>query len=418
MAVAAATALVGLSAGPAAAAPTNDPLSAEQWGLTDIKAPEAWPKGAGAGIKVAIVSSGIAKHQDLTAKLDAGFDVGGGDPTKDSDGRGTHLAGIVGAATNNSEGIAGVAPDARLLPYKAFENDKAIDTTKFLETMASAAAVKPQVMLVDAPSGFPSDGRDQLRNALTAVAQQGISVVIGAQSGLALADLPVLAVAATTQSGDQESGTAAVAGPGVAAPGRAITSTTVTASLLGETTFGYGPMSGTAAAAAHVAGAVAIVRSAGANPGQAADLLRSTARKASDSSLGAGIIDAAAAVNAYKKPAPPPPSTTTTKKAAAPVTTSKATGTAAIPKTQPSLVGPTATLPTGEPAEPGEGEPAVVPPGAEELFGDAGDGGQRVTIVTEGEERPMGTLAIGFGLLFGVGTGLSVTFRRLADAAA
>lgn len=415
MAAVAATTLVGLGAGPAVAAPTNDPLSGEQWGLTDIKAPDAWDKGAGAGIKVAVVSSGVAKHQDLAAQLDGGSDATGTDPNKDTDGRGTHLAGIVAAETNNNEGIAGVAPNARLIPVKAFATDSSIDKDTYLTALQSAANAKAQVVLVDVPSSFPADGRPLLLQSLQAMGQSGISVVVSAQSNLPLDNLPVLAVAATTPSGDQEPGTSAVGAQGVGAPGRGITSTTVTTALLTEATFGYGPMSGTGPAAAHAAGAVAILRSAGANAGQAADLLRATARPSSERSLGKGIIDASAAVDAFKKPAPP--TTVTTKKPAPTPTTSKATGTAAIPKSTAGPTGPTATLPTGEPAEPGEGEPAVVPPGAEDFLSGGDEGGQRVTIVTEGDDRPLGTLAIGFGLLFGVGTGLSVTFRRLADAA-
>lgn len=413
----AAAVLVGMTAGPAGAAPSNDPLSGEQWGLAAIKAPEAWLKGFGAGIRVAIVSSGIASHPDLTAKLDGGFDATGNDPNKDSDGRGTHLAGIVGAHTSNTVGIAGVAPDARLLPYKAFENDSSVDTGKFLEALQSAARAKPQVVLVDVPSGFPADGRDLLRQSLSSMAQSGISVVVGAVSGLTLADLPVVAVAASTQSGEQQPGTAAVGNEGVAAPGRDIISTTATSGLLGGAPdFDYGTQSGAGAAAAHAAGAVAIVRGVGANAGQAAGLLRATARKTGDPRLGAGIIDAAAAVGAFKPAAPA--TTVTTKKAAAPVTTSKATGVAAIPKNQPAPPPTGPQLRNGEPAELGDGEAPVVPPGAEEFYEGPGDGGARVTIVSEGEDRPMGTLAIGFAMLFGVGTGLSLTFRRLADAAA
>lgn len=417
MAVATAT-LVGLDAGPAAAVSTNDPLFGEQYGLVDIKAPEAWDRGAGAGIRVAVVSSGIGRHQDLAAKTDGGADTtGGNDPSKDISGRGTHLAGIVGAATNNTEGIAGVAPDARLLPYRAFSTDKAIATDKYIEALQMVAGARPQVALVDVPSSFPVDGRDLLRQALLGMARAGISVVVGAQSDVPLGDLPVLTVASTTAAGDQDPTTAGVGAEGVSAPGQGITSTTAATTLLGETTFGYGALSGTAQAAAHVAGAVAILRSAGANPGQAANLLRSTARKSGNPGLGAGRIDVAAAIGAFKKPSAPAATTTTTKKAAAPPTTSRATGTAAIPRSQPGPTGPAGAEAGGDLVEPGEGEAAVVPSGAEAFYQD-GDGGQRVTIVTEGKDRPIGALTVGFGLLFGVGTGLSVTFRRLAAAAA
>lgn len=410
--------LVLLLARPAAAAaPTNDPRSDEQWGLLDIKAPQAWAKGRGAGISIAVVSTGIAKHEDLTAKLDAGFSAVGGDSASDTAGRGTHLAGIAAAATDNRIGIAGVAPDARLLPYKAFEGETT-DGNGHIQALNKASSAKPAVVLVDVPSGYPASKRDVLRQTLKALGDSGISVVVGAQDGLSLDELPVLAVAATTSSGGQAPGTAGVGGRGVAAPGGGILSTDK-ASLLPTAPAAYDERSGTGQAAAHAAGAVAILRGLGASSGQAADLLRSTARKSSGS-FGAGIIDVAAAANAYKA-APPPPAattTTTTKAVAKPVAGAKPKGPTAplIPAGAVASADPAGpTLATGEPAELGAGqEEAVLPSGAEEFANGPESAG--AGLVVGGRERPWGTLAVGFGALFGVGTALSVTFRRLADA--
>ena len=401
----------------AAAAPTNDPRSDEQWGLLDTKAPQAWAKGRGAGVSIAVVSTGIAKHEDLASKLDAGFSAVGGDAAADAAGRGTHLAGIAAAMTDNTIGIAGVAPDARLLPYKAFEADTT-DGNGHIRALNRARSTKPAVVLVDVPSGYPADKRDLLRQALKVLGDSGISVVVGAQDGLSLDDLPVLAVAATTRSGGQASGTAGVGGRGVAAPGGDIISTDK-APLLPTAPDAYEERSGTGQAAAHAAGAVAILRGLGASSGQAADLLRSTARKSSGS-FGAGIIDVAAAAGAYKAAPPPPAATTTTtaKAAAKPVAGAKPKGPTAAPIPAGAVAsadpgGP--TLPTGEPAELGEGqEEAVVPPGADEFANSPESAGPG--LVVGGRERPWGTLAVGFGSLFGVGTALSLTFRRLADA--
>ena len=413
------TGLVLMLARPAAAAaPTNDPRSDEQWGLLDTKAPQAWAKGRGAGVSIAVVSTGIAKHEDLTAKLDAGFSGVGGDAASDASGRGTHLAGIAAATTDNSIGIAGVAPDARLLPYKAFEGETT-DGNGHIQALNKASSAKPAVVLVDVPSGYPASKRDLLRQALKALGDSGISVVVGAQDGLSLDELPVLAVAATTSSGGQAPGTAGVGGRGVAAPGGGILSTDK-ASLLPTAPPAYEERSGTGQAAAHAAGAVAILRGIGASSGQAADLLRSTARKSSGS-FGAGIIDVAAAAAAYKAAPPPPPAaatTTTTKAVAKPVAGAKPKGPAAtlVPPGAVASADPAGpTLATGEPAELGDGqEEAVVPPGAEEFAN--GPESPGAGLVVGGRERPWGTLAVGFGALFGVGTALSITFRRLADA--
>lgn len=394
---------------PAAAA--IDPLRKDQAGLAEIKAPEAWPRGRGSGVSVAVVSTGIADHPDLEGKVSGGFDATGTDPRQDSGGRGTQLAGIVGAATDNGIGIAGVAPDARLLPFKAF--DLASDEEDgLIRALNETRTAKPAVVLVDVPAGY--EDKELLRQTLKALGDAGTSVVVGAQGGLPLDDLPVLAVA-------DKSGSSTVGARGVAAPGQNVLTTTVNSSVLGSPTYDYGRLSGTGPAAAHVAGAVAILRGLGANAGQAADLLRSTARRSGTTSQGAGVIDVAAAATAYQSPAPPAPTTTTTTttKAAVKPATGKQVrppgGT--IPAGQAVPLTPSPTLPNGDPAELGVDEEPVVPPGAEEFAdGPVEDGGGGGGTLIGGQERPWGTLTVGFGLLFGVGTGLSLTFRRLADA--
>lgn len=398
-----AASLVVLLARPAAAAagPTNDPLSGDQAGLIDIKAPQAWARGKGGGTSVAIVSSGIGDHDDLRSKVDGGYDATGGDARMDASGRGTHLAGIVGAATDNGIGIAGVARDARLLAYKAFDSDSAT-VDGYVNALTQARKARPTVVLVDVPDSYSQFA--ELRRALKALGDAGISVVVGAHAGLTLDDLPVLAVAATG------TGTSPAGPKGVAAPGGGILSTKFTPAVLPteHPTSGYETRSGTGQAAAHVAGAVAILRGIGASTTQAADFLRSTARKG-DPSLGAGSIDVAAAATAFKTP---PTTTTTKKKAAATTTTAAAAAKAPAGPTGP--LDPAAVL-SGETPEPGANEAAVAPPGATDPGQVSETGGP--SMVVGGHERPWGMLTVGFGLLFGVGTAMSVTFRRLADAA-
>jgi hypothetical protein len=40
----------------------NDPCAGRQWGLTAIKAPQAWPATRGAKIIVAVVETGVDSH--------------------------------------------------------------------------------------------------------------------------------------------------------------------------------------------------------------------------------------------------------------------------------------------------------------------------------------------------------------------
>jgi thermitase len=100
----------------------NDPLYPEQWAAQHIGAPCAWERSAGAtAITVAVVDSGVdLNHPDLAGRLRSdGFNFvdGNADPS-DRNGHGTHVAGIIAAALNNAEGIAGLAPEVQILPIR------------------------------------------------------------------------------------------------------------------------------------------------------------------------------------------------------------------------------------------------------------------------------------------------------------
>ena len=131
---------IGALAGPAGAsseiyAPSpNDPYLSRQWGLQKIQAEKAWTTSTGSGALVAVVDSGVdLTHPDLQANLisypDADFVKPEGicsgpkkaciqDGAQDENGHGTHVAGIIGAVTNNGLGVAGVAPNARIVPVR------------------------------------------------------------------------------------------------------------------------------------------------------------------------------------------------------------------------------------------------------------------------------------------------------------
>jgi subtilisin family serine protease len=109
----------------------NDPLFAKQWALDQINAPEAWARGArGAGTTIAVVDTGVdLGHPDLSAKIVPGTDFvsqGAADcpaGAQDENGHGTHVAGIAAAITNNGIGVAGVAPDASIMPVRVLDSE-------------------------------------------------------------------------------------------------------------------------------------------------------------------------------------------------------------------------------------------------------------------------------------------------------
>jgi subtilisin family serine protease len=81
----------------------------------------AHPWSRGEGVKVAIIDTGVdIQHPDLRDSIAAAVNfVDADDAQFRRDRHGTEMAGVIAAVANNREGIVGVAPNARLLVFKA-----------------------------------------------------------------------------------------------------------------------------------------------------------------------------------------------------------------------------------------------------------------------------------------------------------
>ena len=110
--------------------PVNDPLFEKQWGLHLINAPDAWEVTRGSpDVVVAVIEKGFdVGHPDLEGQFLPGWDLWDDDDSvddttqprklKDCTDHGTHVSGIIAARADNGIGIAGVAPECRILPVR------------------------------------------------------------------------------------------------------------------------------------------------------------------------------------------------------------------------------------------------------------------------------------------------------------
>ncbi len=118
----------------------DDTYYGYQWHYRQIGLPAAWEITTGSSdVIVAVIDTGQTNHPDLAGRQIAGYDMisipsvaGDGDgvdadPTDVGDGgssgfnswHGTHVAGTIGAATNNGKGVAGIAWGARIMHVRA-----------------------------------------------------------------------------------------------------------------------------------------------------------------------------------------------------------------------------------------------------------------------------------------------------------
>ena len=161
-----------------AAGMTNDPYSSKQWGMKMIGMEAAWQSGlTGRGVRVAVIDGGVYTNTgdfDADRLLPGKNMIEEGGSTEDSNGHGTFIAGIIGAAKDNGVGIAGIAPGVTIIPIKT-SNDG--DTQNGVSAQAIYAAVDEfQCDVINYSSGAKqlSSG---IREAVSYAVSKGVIIV-------------------------------------------------------------------------------------------------------------------------------------------------------------------------------------------------------------------------------------------------
>lgn len=273
----------------------NDPRYSEQWGFPKINAPAAWDITLGSSdVIVAVIDTGIDQdHPDLTNQrwintdeIDGndidddnngyvddrfGYDFFGnalfgiippGEAAEDNDpeddmGHGSHTAGTVAAATDNSTGVAGTASGCRVMVVRALGTILGIGYSSDIIN-AMFYATDNGAHVISMSLGSTAFSMAELTAAVYAENNDVLVVAAAGNGGNTQMNYPagyptVLSVSATTSADALASFSTRGANIDVAAPGVGILSCDLGA--------GYATQQGTSMACPHVAGLSALIRS-------------------------------------------------------------------------------------------------------------------------------------------------------------
>ncbi|TNF28090.1 MAG: PKD domain-containing protein [Bacteroidetes bacterium] len=238
---------------------TND-----QWGLHRIQAQQAWDITTGnTNIKVAIVDDAVlTTHPDLIPNLLPGYDVADNDndamPNTSDMSHGTHVAGIVSAATNNGIGVASIGFNVKLIPVKS-SNSAQFVSDAYAGVVWAYQNDADVINMSWGGSGYSQTGQNIINNAYAAGC---VNVAAAGNDNVSTVFYPagyanVISVASTTTNDAKSSFSNFGSWVDISAPGSAIRSTYIGNNFSAT----YADLQGTSMASPMVAGLCGLVKS-------------------------------------------------------------------------------------------------------------------------------------------------------------
>jgi subtilisin family serine protease len=148
------------------------------WGIKALRVHEVWKTSRGEGVKVAILDTGVSKHDDLGINIEKGVNFTSADAKdyEDRVGHGTHVAGIV-AAADNDIGVVGVAPNARIYVGKVLGDNGSGSFDWIIRGIDWAIAERVDIISMSLGSNM---GNEELHAAVKRAYDKNITVVAAA----------------------------------------------------------------------------------------------------------------------------------------------------------------------------------------------------------------------------------------------
>lgn len=253
-------------AAPTPAAYPDDPMFAQQYSHKVSNSQAGWNIQKGSeNVVLAIVDTGVdVTHPDLAAKMLKGWNVvDNSDTMADPQGHGTHCAGIAAALTNNKTGVAGVAPNVKILPVRVLDDNGSGTYADVANGILWAADHGAHVISMSL--GGPSSSKVIEDAVKHAISKDALLVAAMGNDGNGSKSYPaaidgVMAIGSSDKNDKKSSFSQFGKWHSVIAPGSGILSTFPTHAS-GMPGTNYGSISGTSMATPFVAGLAALVRS-------------------------------------------------------------------------------------------------------------------------------------------------------------